>query len=98
MNIGQILNLEYLAIDSFVIELIVSVVDGKLMDDTRTCLFTSINTFYLFVEMVSNTNERKKGISELISHFRSNMCLKSNENECEKGISEPMSHFGSNAF
>jgi len=98
MNIGQIPNLEYIIIDSFIVESIVNVVDGKLMDDNRTYIFTSIGTFCLFVEMVSNTKERKKGISEPISHFGSNAFSKSNKKKCEKGTNEPMLHFGSNAF
>ncbi len=98
VNIGQISHSKYPTANSFVVESIINVVDGKLMDEGRTCLLTSISTFFLFVEMVSNEKELKKGINELMSHFSSNTFLKSNKKECRKGINELMSRFNNNTF
>jgi hypothetical protein len=53
MNIGQILDSKYPIADTSIVELIVNVVDGKSMDGTSR-LLTSIGTFRLFVETMSN--------------------------------------------
>ncbi len=98
VNTGQILNSKYPTANAYAIELVINVVDGKLMDESRTRLLTSISTFCLFIETVSNEKERGKGISEPMLCFGSNMFLKSNEKEHEKGISESMLCFGNNAF
>jgi hypothetical protein len=60
------------------------VVDGKLMDKSRTCLLASIGTFCLFVEMIANKNKCGKGINELMPRFDNNVFSKSNEKECKK--------------
>jgi hypothetical protein len=46
MNTGQISNLEYLTLDSSIVKLIINVVDGKLIDESRTCFLASIGTFH----------------------------------------------------
>jgi hypothetical protein len=45
MTIGQILHMTYSTTDSFAVESVVNVVDGKSMDDNKTHLLTSIGTF-----------------------------------------------------
>jgi hypothetical protein len=45
MNIGQILDLEYLTTGSLIVELIM---DGKSLDENKIHLFTSIGTFCFF--------------------------------------------------
>ncbi len=45
MTIGQILHLTYSTTNSFAVESVVNVVDGKSMDDNKTHLLTSIGTF-----------------------------------------------------
>jgi hypothetical protein len=79
VTIGQIPNLKYLIVDSFVVESVINVVNGKLVDESRTCLFTSIGTFCLFVEIVSNEKQHKKRVSEPMSHFGNNAFLESNK-------------------
>jgi hypothetical protein len=54
MNIGQISNSKYPIADTSIVELVVNVVDGKSMDGSKTRLLTSIGTFRLFVETMSN--------------------------------------------
>jgi hypothetical protein len=95
VNTGQISNPEYPVINFSIVKSVVNVIDGKSMDDNRTCLFASISTFCLFVEMVSNEKEHENNINEPMSHFSSNAFLESNEKERGKGISELMSHFSS---
>jgi hypothetical protein len=56
------------------------------MDESRTRLLTSIGTFCLFIETVSNKKERGKGISEPMPRFGSNMFLKSNEKNMRKAL------------
>jgi hypothetical protein len=98
VNIGQISNLEYSVVDFSIVESVVNVIDGKSMDENRTYLFTSIDTFCLFIEMVSNEKEHENNINELMPHFGSNAFSESNEKERGKGISELMSHFNNNMF
>ncbi len=95
MNTRQIPNLEYPTVDSLVVE---SIVDGKSLDESRTCLFTSISNLCLFVEIIPNKNMCKNGISEPMLHFDNNMFLKSKGKKCKKGIIEPMLHFNNNTF
>jgi len=83
VNIRQILDPKYLAVDSPTVEL---VVDGKLLDESWTHLLASIGNFCLFIEIISNEKECGKGISEPMPHFDSNMFSKSKEKVCEKGI------------
>jgi hypothetical protein len=45
MNIGQVLNLEYPIADFSIIELVVNVIDGKSMDENRTCLLHPLAPF-----------------------------------------------------
>jgi hypothetical protein len=61
LNIGQILDSKYPTIDSFVIKLVIIVMDGKWMDESRTYLLASIGTFCLFVETISNKKTMQKG-------------------------------------
>jgi len=94
VNIGQILDLEYLTTGSLVVELIM---DGKSLDENKIHLLTSIGTFCFFVETTSNEKECKKGISQLMPCFN-NTFLESKEEECRKGIIESMPCFNNNAF
>ncbi len=92
VNIGQILNSKYLVVNFSIVELVVNVIDGKSVDESKTFLFTSISTFCLFVEMEFNEKEHET-IYELMPHFGNNAFLEFNEKECRKAISELMSHF-----
>jgi hypothetical protein len=98
VNIGQNLHPKYPAADSFAIESVINVVDGNLIDESKTCFLASIDTFFFFVETISNEKECRKGINELMMHFGTNAFLESNKKECRKGIRESMSCFGNNAF
>jgi hypothetical protein len=98
MNICEIPHPKYRVANSFVVESVINVLDGKLMDESKTCLLASIDTYCLFIEMVSNEKEREKGISEPMSCFDNTTFLESNKKESTKGISELMSRFGNNVF
>ncbi len=79
VTIGQIPHLKYLIVNSSIVELVVIIIDGNLVDESRTRLLTSIGTFSLFVETISNEKQHKKRISEPMSHFGSNAFLESNK-------------------
>jgi len=53
--------------------------DGELLDESRTHLLASISIFCLFIEIISNGKEQEKSISELMSHFGNNTFSESNE-------------------
>jgi hypothetical protein len=55
----EITNPKYPIANSPTIELIM---DGKLLDETRTHLFTSIATFCFFVEIISNKKDVKRAL------------------------------------
>jgi len=96
INTGQILNLEYLVVDSLSIE---SVVDGKLLDENRIRFLASISTFCLFIERISNEKEHGKGINQLMPHFVNNGFLKSNEEVqhiTRINTQKPILHFANN--
>ncbi len=98
-NIGQILDLKYSVVDSYVTDTVVNVIDEELVDESRTCLLASIDIFCLFIEMVSNKKERGKSINELMLCFGSNAFLKSNEKvQCvtQINIQESISCFANN--
>lgn len=95
MNVSQILDLEYPRAYSLLIK---SIVDGKLLDDSRTYLFASIGIFCLFAKIISNKKEHEKGINEPMSHFDSNTYSAFKEKESGKGITKTMSCFDSNTF
>jgi len=95
VNMNQILDPKYLGANSPTIE---SVVDGKSLVGNRTHLLTSIGTFCLFIETISNEIERGKGINESMSHFNSNLFSTSKEKERKKGITKMMSRFSNNTF
>ncbi len=78
-NIDQISDLEYSIADSYIVESVVNVVNGELVDENRTCFLASIGTFYLFVETVSKEKECKNNINKLMSRFGNNAFLESNE-------------------
>jgi hypothetical protein len=59
-NIGQISDLKYSVVDSYVTDIVVNVIDEELVDESRTCLLASINIFCLFVEMVSNKKNMER--------------------------------------
>jgi hypothetical protein len=82
--------LKYLIVDSFVVESIINVVDGELVDENKTHLLASIGIFCLFVEIVFNEKECKKNISKPMPHFGNNTFSKSNKryNALPKSISE----------
>jgi len=66
---------KYLVADSFTVESVDNVVDGKLMDESKTCLLASIDTFCFFIEMVSNEKNMKRASMNqcyisVITHFR----------------------------
>jgi hypothetical protein len=89
------MNPKYLATKSPIIEL---VVDGKLLDETRTHFLASIGTFFLSVKIISNEKECEKGITKPMPHFDNNPFSEFKERECKNGIIEMMSRFGSNTF
>jgi hypothetical protein len=95
VNIGQIRNLEYLTIDSFVVE---SVVDGKLMDENKTHLLTSIGTFYFIIETISIEKECEKGLSQLMPHFDNNTFFNPRKKKTKKTSLNQCQVFSSNAF
>jgi hypothetical protein len=86
MIIGQISDPKYLIVDSFVVESVVNVVNGKLVDESRIRLLASIGIFCLFIETISNEKEHKKRNSEPMSHFGSNAFLESNKKVQRVGI------------
>jgi len=89
------MNPKYLATKSPIVEL---VVDGKLLDETRTCFLASIGTFFLSVKIISNEKECEKGITKPMPHFGNNPFSEFKERECKNDIIEMMSCFGSNTF
>jgi hypothetical protein len=69
---GQILNLESPIANSYIVKSIVNVVDGELMDESKTHLLASIGIFCLFIESISNEKKHRKNINELMLHFDNN--------------------------
>jgi len=63
------LNPKYPIAEFYVTKLVVNVVNGELMDESRTCLLASICILNLFLEIISN-GTKKKSISEPMPHFR----------------------------
>ncbi len=57
VNMSQILDLEYPRAYSLLIK---SIVDGKLLDDSRTYLLASIGIFCLFTKTISNKKKTRK--------------------------------------
>jgi hypothetical protein len=57
MNTRQILNLKYPIVNSPSIK---SIVDGKLLDESRIRLLASIGTFCLFIETISNEKKMER--------------------------------------
>ncbi len=71
-NSNQILDLEYLKVNSYIAELVVKFVDVELVDETKTHL-ASIGTFCLFVKTMSNEKERGNDHNELIPKMKKNV-------------------------
>jgi len=72
-NSSQILDLEYLKVNSYIAELVIKFVDVELVDETRTHLLASIGTFCLFVKTISNEKERGNDHNELIPKMKKNV-------------------------
>ncbi len=51
--------------------------DGELVDESKTHLLASIGTFCVFVKIISNGKEQEKSISELMSRFGNNTSISS---------------------
>jgi hypothetical protein len=71
-NCNQILDLEYLKVNSYIAELVVKFVDVELVDETKTHL-ASIGTFCLFVKTISNEKEGGNDHNELIPKMKKNV-------------------------
>ncbi len=56
---NQILNPKYPIADFYATKLVVNVVNGELMDESRTCLLASICIFNLFLEIISNGTKNR---------------------------------------
>jgi hypothetical protein len=56
-NTGQIMDLEYVGVDSNVAKSVVNFIVVELMDETKTRLLASNGMLYLFIETISNKKE-----------------------------------------
>ncbi len=78
-NTSRISELECPRAYSHTIESVLNSIVVELVDETITCLQTSIGMFCLFVETISNEKECGNGIHEPMLHFNNNVFSKSDE-------------------